>query len=132
MRSVPLWRSDTGCGNGHADWDQVQTLGLSLYIPLFTACSWTPDAYVMRSGATAGAICQFDYLAAGFPLEKARAAVKEVRENQKYWYGDFYPLTRASTAPDVWAAYQFYRPDLNAGIVLAFRRGECQGYELEG
>jgi hypothetical protein len=63
MRSVPLWRSDTSCSPNHANWDQVQTLGLSLYVPLFTACSWTTDAYVVRSGATAGAICQFDYLA---------------------------------------------------------------------
>ena len=100
-------------------------------MPLFGACAWTPDAYEIRSGATAGAICQFDYLAAGFPSREARAAVQEVRENQKYWYGDFYPLTRASTAPDAWAAYQFYRPDLNAGIVLAFRRGESKYPALE-
>jgi alpha-galactosidase len=131
MRSVPLWRSDTSCGAGHADWDQTQTQGLSLYIPLFTACSWTPDAYVVRSGATAGAICQFDYLAPDFPLQQAKVAVKEVRENQKYWYGDFYPLTRASTSADVWAAYQFHRPDLNAGILLAFRRANCNHPAME-
>jgi alpha-galactosidase len=124
MRSVPLWRSDTSCSPNRADWDQVQTLGLSLYVPLFTACSWTPDAYVVRSGATAGAVCQFDYLAADFPIERARAALAEVRANQKFWYGDFYPLTSASTAPDVWAAWQFHRPDLDAGIMLAFRRAK--------
>ena len=29
MRSVSLWRSDTGCSPGHPDWNQVQTAGLS-------------------------------------------------------------------------------------------------------
>ena len=47
----------------------------------------------------------------------------EVKENSKYWYGDFTPLTPATLSGDQWAAYQFHRPDLNAGIVLAFRRG---------
>ena len=72
MRSVPLWRSDTSCGPGHPDWDQTQTQGLSLYIPLFTACGWTPDAYDLRSSATGGAILQFDYLAEGFPSRRPR------------------------------------------------------------
>ena len=34
-RSVPLWHSDTGCSPGHADWNQTQIAGLSLYVPLF-------------------------------------------------------------------------------------------------
>jgi len=125
MRSVPLWRSDTGCGPGHADWDQVQALGLSQYVPLFTACSWDPNAYTVRSAATGGAITQFDYLNPQFPLEKARAALQEVKRNQPFWYGDFYPLTRAAAGPDVLAAWQLHRADLDAGIVLAFRRSDC-------
>lgn len=124
-RSVPLWRSDTSCSPGHAEWDQTQTLGLSLYVPLFTACAWSPEAYVLRSAASAGAICQFDYLDPKFPLEKAKAALAEIRENQKYWYGDFYPLTPATTEAEHWAAWQLHRPDLQAGIVLAFRRSRC-------
>jgi alpha-galactosidase len=124
MRSVPLWRSDTSCSPGHPIWNQTQTQGLSLYIPLFTACCWTPDTYDMRSAATGGLICQFDYLNEKFPMREAKAALAEVKENQKYWYGDFYPLTEAALTPDVWAAYQFHRADLQSGIVLAFRRNE--------
>ena len=124
MRSVPLWRSDTSCSPGHPIWNQTQTQGLGLYIPLFTACCWTPDAYDMRSAATGGLICQFDYLNEKFPMEQAKAALAEVKENQKYWYGDFYPLTEAGSTSDVWAAYQFHRADLHAGIVLAFRRND--------
>jgi hypothetical protein len=43
MRSVPLWRSDTSCSPGHPDWNQIQTYGLALFIPLSTACVWTPQ-----------------------------------------------------------------------------------------
>jgi alpha-galactosidase len=125
MRSVPLWRSDTGCGPGHADWDQVQALGLSLYVPLYTSCAWDPNAYTLRSTATAGAITQFDYLNDKFPMDLARTAIKEVKENLKFWYGDFYPLTRAKIGSDNLAAWQLHRADLDAGMVLAFRRSDC-------
>lgn len=124
MRSAPLWRSDTSCSPGHAEWNQIQTYGLSQFVPLATACVWTPRAYDVRSAATGGLICQFDFLGRDFPLKEARAALAEAKENRKFFYGDFYPLTAASIAPDVWMAYQFHRADLNAGIVLAFRHAQ--------
>ncbi len=124
-RSVPLWHSDTGGSPGHADWNQTQICGLSLYLPLFGACAWTPEAYDVRSAATAGLICQFGVLDADFPLEQARAAVAEAKENQKYWYGDFYPLTPCTPGPGAFMACQFHRSDLDAGMALAFRRSEC-------
>ena len=58
-------------------------------------------------------------------MEQAKAALAEVKENQKFWYGDFYPLARCDLGADQWAAYQFHRADLDAGLVLAFRRAEC-------
>ena len=125
MRSVPLWRSDTGCSPGHADWDQIQAVGLGQYLPLFTACAWEPKAYVLRSAATAGSITQFDYLNEKFSVAEARAALAEAKENQKFWYGDFWPLTRGATGSDALVAWQCHRADLNAGLVLAFRRSEC-------
>jgi alpha-galactosidase len=125
MRSVPLWRSDTGCAPGHADWDQVQSLGLSSYIPLSTSCAWEPKPYVLRSAATGGSITQFDYLNEKFAMNEAQAALAEVKDNQKYWYGDFYPLTQANLGSDAFSAWQLHRADLDSGIVLAFRRGDC-------
>jgi alpha-galactosidase len=121
-RSVPFWRSDTSCSPGHADWDQAQALGLGSHIPLQMACGWSPEAYMFRSSATAGAISQFAYLDPGFSADEARKAVAEARENRKFWYGDFYPLTPCSTSPEAWTAYQLHRPDLGSGLVLAFRR----------
>ena len=126
-RSLPLWRSDTSCSPGHPDWNQAQSYGLSLYIPLHTACGWTPEPYDFRSSATGGAISQWDYLSPDFPVELGQATLAEAKQNQAYWYGDFYPLMQCSTTPDQWIAYQFHRPDLDAGIVLAFRR-EASAY----
>ena len=124
-RSVPLWHSDTGCSPGHADWNQTQISGLSLYVPLLGACSWTTDTYEVRSAATAGLICQFPVFDQGFSLESAREALAEVKENQRYWYGDFYPLTPCMLGSGALIAWQLHRSDLNAGIVLAFRHKEC-------
>ncbi len=125
MRSVPLWRSDTACTPGRADWDQAQACGLDLYLPFHESCAWTTDAYDLRAAAGAGAIVQLGFLDEGFSADAARRAIDEVKENQKYWYGDFYPLTPCTVAPDQFAAWQLHRADLRAGIVLAFRRPEC-------
>ena len=124
-RSVPLWHSDTGCSPGHADWNQSHIYGLSLYVPLFGSCAWTPEAYDLRSAATAGVMCQFPIHDEKFSFEAARAALAEVKENRKYWYGDFYPLTPCVPGPAAFIAWQLHRSDLNAGIVLAFRHKEC-------
>ena len=124
-RSVPLWHSDTGCSPGHADWNQTQISGLSLYVPLLGACAWTPETYDVRSAATAGLICQFPVFDTNYSVVSARAALDEVKENQKFWYGDFYPLTQGTLGPAALIAWQLHRSDLNAGMVLAFRHKEC-------
>jgi len=130
MRSVPLWRSDTACRPGNSDWDQAQVLGMSLYLPLHQTCGWSPQPYVFRSAAGAGAITQFAFLDKGFDMAAAKATMAEAKANQKYWYGDFYPLTDCTTKPTTLVAYQLHRPDLNAGVVLAFRRSKCDVFGL--
>ncbi len=125
MRSVPLWRSDAGCDPGHSDWYQTQTQGLSLYLPVFDTGTHTHGSYDVRSAAAAGLVCMFDSLNKNFPIDEAKAGLAEVKENRKYWYGDYYPLTRAVSGKDQWAAYQLHRADLNAGVVYVFRREEC-------
>jgi alpha-galactosidase len=125
QRSIDLWRSDTACGSGRGDWHQAQAFGMNYYLPLHEICAWTPDAYEMRSTSGAGAIVQFAFLDSKFSIEAARQAVAEMKENQKYFYGDFYPLTACSTDPSQFLAYQVHRADLGAGLVLAFRRAKC-------
>jgi alpha-galactosidase len=124
MRSIVQTRSDTGCAPGRGDWDQCQTYGLGLYLPIHATIGWETDAYACRSSGTAGFLGEWDLLDKDFAFEQARASIAEIKANQDYWYGDYYPLTAWSLSPEVWMAYQFHRPDLDAGMVLAFRRAK--------
>ena len=40
-------------------------------------------------------------------------------------YGDYYPLTAFSKAPDRWVAWQFDRPERGEGMVQAIRLAGC-------
>jgi len=124
-RSVPLWRSDTNCSPGAEHWNQAHAMGIGMYVPLSTACAWSPDAYTVRSTATAGLITQFDYLAPDFPLQLAQRTLAEACLCAPFWYGDMYPLTPCAVDDDALLAFQLHRADLGAGIVLAFRRELC-------
>jgi alpha-galactosidase len=124
-RAVVQTRSDSACAPGRADWDQCQSYGLSLYVPCHATIGWETDAYSVRSSATGGYCGEWDILNANFPMEQAKAAIAEVKENQKYFYGDYYPLSPWSIAASAWMACQFHRPDLDEGMVLAFRRKDC-------
>jgi alpha-galactosidase len=121
-RSMPLWRSDFGCGPGNEGYAQTQTSWLNRYIPLHATCSWMPEAYSIRSTATAGLAAELDIRSKDFPLKLAQQSIGEIRENSKYWYGDFYTLTPISLDSDQFIAYQLHRADLDSGIILAFRR----------
>ena len=99
-------------------------------MPCHATIGWETDAYSVRSCATGGYLGEWDILNPSFPMEEAKAAIAEVKEDQKYWYGDYYPLSPWSMAPNAWMAYQFHRPDLDEGIVLAFRRKDCPNGEF--
>ena len=87
QRSVPLWRSDSGCWHCPVEWHQEQSLGLSLYVPLHTVGVQESDGYAFRSGATGGAACELGYLGSSFRKDLAKQAIAEAKENSKYWYG---------------------------------------------
>lgn len=131
--SVPLWRSDTCCWPGHPEWDQTQMLGLTQYLPLFSGSAWDSTPYVFRSSANLGAIMQFNVLDDDYDLEQARAALMEAKINQKFWYGDFYPLSDAKPVKKEITAWQLHRSDLNAGLVYVFRQEDSPyfGRELQ-
>ena len=129
MRSVPLWRSDTSCSPGHPEWNQVQTCGLGLYVPLHTACGWVPTAYDFRSSATAGAISQWDFLNPEFPQGTGTRHPRGSEGEPEVLVRRFYPLTACSLAHDQFVAYQFHRPDLGrrAGAGLPPKRLQPPG-----
>ena len=118
-------------GPGRLEAAQCQACGLNLYLPLHATISWDMDAYACRSTATAGFCGEWDILDRLFPFDRGRAAIAEINANRKYWYGDFYPLTPCATTGDAWIAWQLHRPDLDEGLVLAFRRKDSRQPSLE-
>ena len=126
-RSVPLWRSDVQVS---MDFNpiamQSQTHGLSLWVPLSTGCCRAPDTYAFRSALGPGIVLDWSTRAVEMretmPVELCRRLLAEMNATRKYFYGDFYPLTPFTVAPNAWAAWQFDRPDLGEGMLLALRR----------
>ncbi len=133
-RSIPLWRSDFQC---FKDFDPIglqgQTSGLCLWVPLHTGCCDRPDTYALRSALGPGIVFATSPNPAGdpegyltpweaYPLDWLRNAAREAQAVRLYFEGDFYPLLAHTLADDAWAAWQFDRPDLAEGIVLALRR----------
>jgi len=121
MRSVVQTQSDAAVAPGRADWDQSQNYGLNLFLPIHATIGWETSTYECRSAATQGFCAEWNILDKNFPMAQARASIREINENKKYWSGDYYPLTSWTMAPDLWLAWQLHRPDLDAGIILAFR-----------
>jgi len=131
-RSYALWRSDTQCGGRAAPvWDQVQTAGLSLYVPLHAAGLWGFDPYTHRSVAIGGACLCPDATAEGFPADAARAAIGEMKRLRRLYLGDYYPLTEIDLDPRHWIAWQFDRPELGEGLAVFFRRPASPYTSLE-
>lgn len=131
-RSVPLWRNDYNCFP-HLDPEivQVHGFGLTHWLPLHATSPFNNvpgDTYRFRSVIAPGVVFSLDeggnvrYDEQTYPWDWHRKMLADVRRARPFWYGDLYPLTSCSPAPDAWIALQLHRPDLNAGLILAFRR----------
>ena len=57
--------------------------------------------------------------------------MNEARELRPYFYGDFYPQLSFTLSTDAWAAWQWDRPDLGEGCVIAFRRQDSPIVAIE-
>jgi alpha-galactosidase len=124
-RSFALTRSDTiGCARPLPAQDQVQSAGLSLYVPLHSSGVWTFDPYCFRSVATTGTTICPNPLAKEFPMAQAKQAIEEIKALRDLWLGDYYPLTDINTSERDWCAWQFDRPEQGRGFAMFFRRSE--------
>ncbi len=140
-RSFPLWRSDFQCFPGFDPTaSQVHTAGLAEWIPLSsTGTQVCPgDTYHVRSAYSSGLVLHdaastnafSDPPIAGDPRENQypvawhRDMMAEFTKARPYFEGDYYPLSTISVSTREWLALQFHRPDLNGGLVIAFRRPE--------
>jgi alpha-galactosidase len=130
-RSTVFSRSDF-VGNMEAN--QCHTLGLLQWVPLNTTIMGgvSPQSdYRVRSTMTAG-ICyglfsdgdvpqpKATYL--DFPFAEAKKSIEQYVSIQKYFYGDFYPLTDYSQTEDAWFAYQCDLPGEAEGIIAIVKR----------
>jgi len=126
-RSIPLWRSDFPCYPGYsAAAIQNQTQGLGLWAPLSSGVCDREDTYSFRSALGPGMVFGMPDFEKDsnkhFAIDWIRKRFGELNQVRDLFLGDFYPLIAYSSAEDVWAAWQFDRPDLNSGAVFAFRR----------
>jgi alpha-galactosidase len=131
-RSVPLLRSDyplTSFTAACAEGQQCQTLGISLWMPYHGTGMPLSDAYSMRSGFVPAYRLGWDVRDRKVDLALLRRTVAEFRRSEKFLLGDFYPLASWSLGKDVWAAWQYDRPEQGEGLVQAFRR-EDSPYEM--
>jgi len=118
-RAVPLWRSDYPYG---AVPMQMQTFGLSLWVPFFGTSAGSLDPYTFRSQMTPAIAIGPDPKVQGDLLELQRKLIAQWRQVAEFYYGDFFPLTEYSDDQTTWMAWQWGSPDGRAGIVQAFRR----------
>ncbi|MEW5976483.1 MAG: hypothetical protein AB1898_11840 [Acidobacteriota bacterium] len=81
-----------------------------------------PDRYMTRSAMSSGIPLTWNPSRPDFDDHLARLILEEVLAVRHYYEGDFYPLTRITADEDCWLAYQYDRPDLGEGIIMAFRR----------
>ena len=65
---------------------------------------------------------QYNFLDDDYDREATMASVREAKTYQKFWYGDFYPLSSAASGKHNDVVWQLHRPDLDAGLVYFFRQ----------
>ncbi len=132
-RGVPLWHSDMPClARPKPAADQLQNAGLFRWVPMHGAAMFELEpSYAFRSCMTTGNIlipASENYKkgdadpAPDDPIVRTVALYKKIRP---YFLGDFYPLFPHVSDESVWFGYQFHRADLDAGMVVAFRREQC-------
>lgn len=140
-RSYVLFRSDSPTTKASSSaWDQAQTAGLSLYVPVHATGStcgipqWSSQKlshYALRSSATSGFSISQNNLAGDFPTGLFKKVVAEVKRLRPFYNGDFYPLTEINVKEDVWCAWQFDCPEQGQGFAMFFRRPKAPQTTLE-
>ena len=130
-RATPFWRTDYPAG---PTVKQCHTYGISFWVPLNSTGAIRPaesGEYAWRSTLSSGVVfelfgngdaAQSQPTAADFPADIVKKLLNEYQGIQKYYLGDYYPLTEYSQAEDAWIGWQFNRPDLGEGMLMVFRR----------
>jgi alpha-galactosidase len=125
-KSSPLWRTDYQYGEPNGS--QCHSYGLNFYLPLHGTGNFTISPYHFRSNMSASMVIHWDINSKEHSQAELARYFQDFKRLRPYYYGDYYPLTGAEnmTRDNVWLAYQLNRPSENDGVVLAFRRQDCQ------
>ena len=122
-RSTALHRTDWAHDSIHA---QCHSYGLFHWAPLHMAARGAVlkkgNEYEIRSVMTAGLMTQLWEKDDGEMAQEAKMLLEQYLSIQKFYYGDYYPLTPYSQNDNVWMAWQFDCPEDGEGMVQAFRR----------
>ena len=125
-RSSPLWRTDYQYGE--PDGSQCHAYGLNFYLPLHGTGNFTVSPYHFRSNMSTSMVINWDINSREHSQSELQKYFSEFKRLRPYFYGDYYPLTLTEnmTKDNVWLAYQQNRPENGDGIILAFRRKNCE------
>jgi alpha-galactosidase len=130
-RSIPLWRSDYQCTNfpdAISEGGQFQYSSLAYWVPL--SGSGFPgglpkDEYDFRSHMGPSMVLPKTFSDPVF-LKKM---VEQYKRARPLYYGDFYQLIEPNVFLSDWLSYELYRADMGKGMVMAFRRENCEEAE---
>jgi len=135
-RATALWRTDWPVNAIHK---QCHMFGLMSWVPLHMSDGANlvkGNEYEIRSAMTAGLNCHLPPQDDPETMKQAKALLEQYRSVQKFFYGDYYPLTSYSPSQDAWMAYQLDLPEAGEGLVVALRRPasphQSQTFRLHG
>jgi alpha-galactosidase len=108
------------------DVDQAAIWALSQYLPnnLIDVPLVRMDDYTVHSTFASSINLGWTADQPGFDLNKAQAILAKYNALAPRLIGAWYPLLPYSRASTVWMASQYHRPDLEQGVVLAFRHSD--------
>jgi len=106
--------------------DQASLWGLSQYLPnnVVVAHVNRLDDYSFHSALASSLCLGWIADAPDFDRERASKLAERYRRVRHLLIGAWYPLLPQSRDKAQWLASQYHRPDLDAGVILAFRRSE--------
>ncbi len=131
-RSIPLWRSDYSYGEPNGT--QGHAFGLNFYLPFHGTGMWKTDDYTFRSSLGAAAVMSWEITGKeSEQIPDIQKRISDFKNLRPYFYGDYYPMTESwncDTSDRSWLSYQLNRPDEHDGIILAFRRKDCENESI--
>ncbi len=134
-RSVSLHKTDADYSKFH----QKQAMHYSFYqwLPYFgtpvTGGGYGPNVekYAFRSAHIPWFTFGYDVRDPKNDYATARECLKEWRETNMYFYGDYFPLTPWSNDLESWIGWEFKDYDKEEGIIQMFRRDNSPVSEMD-